>query len=540
MKNLRSLFAFISCLIFLGKMTKAQTPQIMWWYDVDDAAFGQAAAADLDMDDTLEIVFSTYRNDGWAHCLNAHDGSLHWKKDLGGCGDVAPTIYDINGDDTLDVIIPGSCNPTTFCFNGYTGRQQWSTPMRGSDSPPVIANLDNDPEMEIIHGEFGGYVLCLNHDGSKAWELPVDLNSWIQTAPIVMDVNQDTVPDFIVANWNFGSDHRIFCFRSDTRDTLWTSSLPGHVMYHGASYADLDGDGKNEIVIGSYDGTVYCLNSEDGSLAWQYSRANPFYIGAPTSIADVDKDGFLDIIMIDAWTVVCLSHTGQFKWSYTIPSYGQSFRGVAISDLNGDDTLDIVFGTSKGQLIGLHGPDGSEQWSIDLQAHYGDTLEIDHGPLIADFDLDGDLDVFVVGGQAKYPNIQGNYGRAYAISVGPGSGPAWPMFRRDIRRQACVCPDSGANTGGIADRILSSPMAVYPNPVVDRVYFNLRLEKASKITLEVFDLEGRKVAVVADGWFSPGKHKLVFDGAGALAEGTYLVVLGVDGERVRAERVIVR
>jgi outer membrane protein assembly factor BamB len=248
-------FLLSGLLLFLSLLTRAQSPQIMWWYDVDDSAFGQAAAADLDHDDTLEIVFSTYRNDGWAHCLNAEDGSLHWDYDIGGCGDVAPTIFDVDGDDTLDVVLPGSCNPTTFCFNGYNGSLKWSSPMRGSDSPPVIANLDHDPAMEILHGEFGGYVICFNApDGSQAWELAVDLNSWIQTAPVVMDVNQDSVPDFIVANWSFGTDHRIFCFRADTRDTLWTSTLPGDVMYHGASYADLDGDGKNELVIGSYDG----------------------------------------------------------------------------------------------------------------------------------------------------------------------------------------------------------------------------------------------------------------------------------------------
>jgi outer membrane protein assembly factor BamB len=513
----------------------------MWWYDVDDSAFGQAAAADLDQDDTLEIVFSTYRNDGWAHCLNAEDGSVHWKYDIGGCGDVAPTLYDLNGDDTLDVILPGSCNPKTFCFNGHTGKLQWQTPMRGSDSPPVIANLDNDPEMEIIHGEFGGYVLCLNADGSQAWELAVDLNSWIQTAPIVMDVNEDSIPDFIVANWNFGTDHRIFCFRADTRDTLWTSSLPEDYMYHGASYADLDGDGKNEIVIGDYEGNVYCLNAEDGSLFWRYQHSTSYYVGAPTSIADLDQDGFLDVILIDTWTVVCLNHLGQLKWSYTMPNYGQAFRGAALSDLNGDDTLDVVFGTSKGQVIGLHGPDGSEQWRIDLAAHYGDTLEIDHGPVIADFDLDGDLDVFVVGGHTKYPNIQGNYGRAYAISVGRGSGPDWPMFRRDIRRQACVCPDSQMNTSSFGSHTPLDRFEAYPNPMTDRLFFNLALEKTATIQLNVLSLQGKQVAQVASGNYGPGNHQFVFSPQRSmphLASGIYLVRLQVDGKIATQTKIV--
>lgn len=519
----------------------AQQPQIMWWYDVDDSGFGQAAAADLDMDDTLEIVFSTYRNDGQAHCLNAEDGSVHWVYDMGGCGDVAPTIYDLNGDDTLDVIIPGSCNPTTFAINGYTGQLNWSTPMRGSDSPPVIANLDTDPEMEIIHGEFNGYVLCLNEDGSEAWELAVDLNSWIQTAPIVMDVDGDSVQDFIVANWSFGSDHRIFCFRSDTRDTLWTSSLPEDVMYHGASYADLDMDGKNEIVIGSYDGTAYCLNAEDGSLAWEFSLGNAFFVSAPTSIGDVDADGLLDVIIVDAWTVVCLNHLGQMKWSYTIPDFGQSFRGVALSDVSGDDTLDVVFGTSKGEVISLHGPDGTEQWSVDLAAHMGDTFDIDHGPVIADFDLDGSLDVFMVGGHTKFPNIEGNYGRAYAISVGQGSGPDWPMFRRDINRQACVCPDSSMSTGGLALAGENVMFHHYPNPVRDQLSFNFRLDKASELRLEILDLAGKHIALLTDEIYSAGSHQLKLhrsDLPSPLAAGTYIAHLSVNGMRVAYTKIL--
>jgi hypothetical protein len=207
--------------------------------------------------------------------------------------------------------------------------------------------------------------------------------------------------------------------------------------------------------------------------------------------------------------------------------------------VNGDDTLDVVFGTSKGKVIGLHGPNGAEQWSIDLAAHYGDTLEIDHGPIIADFDLDGDLDVFVVGGQAKYPNIQGNYGRAYAISVGQGSGPDWPMFRRDIHRQACVCPDSSVNTGGAADWEKSTAFEAYPNPAVDRMFFNLQLESQAEVQLELVDLQGKRVALLASGRYAPGNHQFVLDRNGfSMPGGIYLAVLKVDNKVVGKTRIL--
>jgi len=195
----------VTCsLLFISKVN-AQSPTIKWWYDINDASFGQSAAGDIDSDGKMEVVFGCYRNDSSVYALNAEDGSLLWKYNTHpygaeGCNDVAPIIYDVDNDDSLEVIVPSSCNPTTFCFNGKTGAVKWQTPTRGSDSPPTIADIDNDGKPEILHGEFEGYVICINaENGSVAWEIPVDLNSWIQTAPTVVDLDTNGQLDFVVA-----------------------------------------------------------------------------------------------------------------------------------------------------------------------------------------------------------------------------------------------------------------------------------------------------------------------------------------------------
>jgi hypothetical protein len=250
----------------------------------------------------------------------------------------------------------------------------------------------------------------------------------------------------------------------------------------------------------------------------------------------------LDVIMIDGWTVVCLSHNGAFKWSYTIPAFGQSFRGTALSDLNNDDTLDVVFGTSKGEVIALHGPDGSQLWSLDLEAHYGDTFDIDHGPLVADFDRNGTQDVFVVGGHTKYPDIENNYGRAYAISVGPARGPDWLMFRRDIHRQACVCPDTGASTGIFDQTVSRQSLKVFPNPMHQRSTFNIRLDQGADLQLAVYDLQGKMVQELVSAWHPAGQHQFVFNRTSVqegLPTGLYLVVAKTNGQRVSASRMVV-
>ncbi len=467
--------------------------QINWWFDTDDAAFGQAAAADLDGDSLYEIVFSTYRNDGMVYALNAEDGSLLWQYDTGGCNDVAPLIYDVDQDGELEVIVPSSCNPTTFCINGLTGLLEWSIPSHGSDSPPTIANIDQDPDLEILHGEFGGWVLGINaENGTQAWNIPVDLNSWIQTAPAILDVNQDNQLDFVVATWSFDTAHTIYAFDGSNQQLLWKSSAPNDYIYHGGAFADIDGDQKPEIAFADYSGQVMVLNAEDGSVLWTYSRPFPVYAGAPISIGDINGDGNLNLVYLDAYTLVALNHTGQEIWNYTLPNSGQAFRGAALADLDNDSIPDVTIGTSAGQVISLNGVNGSLITTIDLQAHFGaaNSFEIDHGPLIADFNQDGLLDVFVVGGHAEYPNIQNNYGRAYMATLGAGFGPEWLMFRHDERRSACLCSPAPNHLSLEAEKTFE--FSLYPNPTTDFLNLSVPEEWIGKEGF-VYDLEGKLI-----------------------------------------------
>ena len=198
-------------------------------------------------------------------------------------------------------------------------------------------------------------------------------------------------------------------------------------MYHGCSFADIDTDGKPELVIGSYDNHVYVFNGEDGSLLWEYIA--PFYIGAPTSIGDLNNDGYFEIVFTSYNILGVLSHSGSLLWSVT--TGGDLFRGAALSDIDGDGILDVVFGSYDGILRALKGDDGQIIWTYDLKAHYGNVFEMDHAPVIADFNNDGKLDVFIVGGYGSSDPPTNNHGRAYALTAGDGSGPGWPMFRHD-------------------------------------------------------------------------------------------------------------
>lgn len=458
--------------VLLSMQVGAQTPSIQWWYDVNDMSFGNSAVADIDKDGFLEIVFSTYRNDSSVYALNAEDGSLLWKVNTGGCNDVAPLIIDTDLDGDLEVVLPSSCVAKTFCLDGATGAIEWETVTHGSDSPPTAGDVDGDGYPEILHGEFSGYVICINgEDGSVAWEILVDANCWIQTAPALADMDQDGHLDFVVGNWSFGTNHKLWAFRADNHDLLWESDIPEDVMYHGTSFGDLDKDGKLELAIGDYSGKLHVLNAEDGSHLWSYAFPSPTYAGAATSMADLDNDNFMEVIFFDWYKLGVISHTGTLKWSYDIPGNASSFRGAAVSDLNADGFMDVVFGSSQGEVIALHGATGTVLWIVDLAAHFGaGEFEIDHGPVVEDFDKDGELDIFLVGGHAEYPNIQNNYGRGYAITAGSPGGPIWPMFRRDIHRSACADNPFVVPTYAQDEK---PAFRIFPNPASDIVYLQM-------------------------------------------------------------------
>lgn len=482
---------------FISQNIYAQVPKIKWWYNTYDFSAGQAAAKDIDNDGKLEVVFGCYRNDSSIYALNGEDGTLLWKYNASavgshGCNDVAPIIYDVDNNGTEEVIVPGSCNPKTFCFNGATGTPTWIVNTRGSDSPPTIADIDNDGKPEILHGEFLGYVMAINaENGTQAWEILVDSNSWIQTAPTIVDLDNNGQLDFVVATWNFNYLDSVFAFRGDNQARLWAFPIHDHI-YHGSAVADLDNDGKPEIVIGSYNDTLYCLNGENGTVNWKYAAAGA--ISGPVSLGDIDNDGSCDVVFGGGGQITALTGAGALKWSYTVPNGGYTFRGVALADITNDSYLDVIFGTyNTGVLYALNGNNGSLIWNLDLRAHYGDPLfQLNHAPVVADFDNDDTLDVFVVGGYGIYSatNMTGNFGRAYMVSAGKGNGPNWLMFQRDIRRQSSLCFSTATN---IKDENVfnNESLTISPNPSNSNIKFSLK--NKGNYNLRIYNSSGKLV-----------------------------------------------
>jgi len=503
---------FIPFLILLFNLQlKAQfVPTVTWTFAINSACFGGAAAADLDNDGKKEIVFATYNNDGKVYCLNAENGTLKWSYNIGGCGDVALNIYDLDMDGQLDVFVNGSCNPSAFCFNGNTGALTWSVASGGGDSPATIADIDNDGKPEVIFGNFSGQLRVINgENGSLAKNIQVYPNA-LQTEPVLVDANNDGNLDIIVANYFSTGTYSIQCYNYNTSTPIWTNTLsvPGssYHAYHGGALADIDKDGKKEYVIGAQNGMVRALNTEDGSALWTVNNPGSSCFNAIT-IADINNDDTLDVIYHrenpNEEINIVNGFNGNTVYTYTAPGIFSDFRGSVISDVNGNGKLDLVSSAYMGKVRAIE-PFVGTLWTFDALPYFPTFPSIipyisaSNAPLVADFDGDNALDVFFVMGYGTYTVDANNTGMAFMIKGGTGNCPEWTMFRHDQNRSGYISA-SEVNTqcsiiNDVGQKELTElSVKISPQPFQNKTEIKIIGMEDKRIILKITDLQGRLV-----------------------------------------------
>jgi choice-of-anchor C domain-containing protein len=92
------------------------------------------------------------------------------------------------------------------------------------------------------------------------------------------------------------------------------------------------------------------------------------------------------------------------------------------------------------------------------------------------------------------------------------------------------------STADVGDEAFTSfaLSAVSPNPVRNAARMSYTVPRPAAVHLSVFDLSGREVAVLADGFQSPGRYTATWNariGGGPAAPGVYLVALRAAGQR---------
>lgn len=187
-----------------------------------------------------------------------------------------PALGDFDGDGLID-IISGSEDGKLYFFKGegYSDRLKVSA-RRVLDfsapgySAPCAFDLDGDGKSEILLGGEDGRVLWAEFNDSLELTgsgVLCDTGLAVQVMPAAGDINGDGEPDIIIG----AGDGRIFALFSPSSEPVDISNRIENLSELGAwlspTVYDYNGDGLNDLVIGTFDGYIALrYGSEDGKF----------------------------------------------------------------------------------------------------------------------------------------------------------------------------------------------------------------------------------------------------------------------------------
>ncbi len=185
---------------------------------------------------------------------------------------------------------------------------------------------------------------------------------------------------------------------------------------------DLDGDldvylcGGNkpdQLLRNNLDGTFTDVTARTGDAGFQSRKA---------VVSDVDRDGDLDLVTIDAKGDLVLRvnlRQGVFR---TVPLHVSGAVDLAVEDVNGDGIPDILVGTAKGLRLLIGKGDGSFLEGADSGLGAGAGSAAMRAVVLADFDNDGFPDVVAAtadGQLLAYRNQGGGTFASWAVFSSP-------------------------------------------------------------------------------------------------------------------------
>jgi len=285
-------------------------------------------------------------------------------------------IGDLDGDGRPDIAVAANSTKAISIYRNIStsGTIAFAAKVDislGSDDPNnvVIGDLDGDgkPDLATGNGLSGNVSILRNTStvGSISFDANVDFATGFKTRWITMgDIDGDGKPGLFIVN-NGGA---LNLLRNTTTSgaAFTTSSFDAAVNFttdgnpQMAAFGDLDGDGKPDIAVTSYNSSTVSLfrNTSTKGVAFSSTTLDAKVDLAATNnatgvaIGDLDGDGKPDIVACNRTSATVsvfrnvISGSGAFSTSSFDPkvdlSTGSTTWRVAIADLNMDGKPDIA------------------------------------------------------------------------------------------------------------------------------------------------------------------------------------------------------
>jgi hypothetical protein len=327
----------------------------------------------------------------------------------------SPAVGDIDGDGDLE-IVQGADRlyawhaDGTELVDGDSDAQTWGvlSPLGSTYvSPPALARIDLDPGLDIVAASRDTkQVFIFNHSGATLPGWPQPVENAIRAGLVAGDIDADHVFEVIAVD----EKGVIYVWRTDGSEYMDGDANPltPGVFYRMTgctlnfstpAVADIDADGKEELIVGSQGDRVYVFN-DDGSI----SAGWPFVLGSDVSgspvVGDVDANGDLEIVVAEySGNFFVLNHDGtQYLYQYFQNGADFFTPTPAIGNVTGDAKLEIFMPSRNGLLYGIT---STGAYLPGWPVVYSATTYTQSSPIIADLDGDGGPDI-VIGDETQY------------------------------------------------------------------------------------------------------------------------------------------
>lgn len=317
---------------------------------------------------------------------------------------IVVSLTDDNADGKINDLDVPDIVFTTFAGGAYTS-PGWLRAVSGADGAEILniggqsingtsgvagGDIDNDGIVELIAVTNTGVAKAFEHDGTLKWTSPA-LGASIYACPAIADMNADGKPEVVVGKSILNND----------------GTLRATVAYGFGGVAsvvvDLDGDGNQELVGGN---AAYDV---DGKALWHNAAVADGWVG----IADMDLDTFPDIIVVGGGKVRMQNNVGVVKWDVVFPGGGGGPPTIADYDADGQPEIGVAGKT--GYVV--FESDGKVLWQKATQ----DASSQQTGSSVYDFEGDGAADV-VYNDEVRLRVYAGNDGTEKLNILGHGSG----------------------------------------------------------------------------------------------------------------------
>ena len=476
------------------------------------------------------------------------------------------SLADVNADEIDEILLASHHHLYACTATGVL----WQKTLSGvAIFPPSIADLDGDGTDEMVQLTGGVpdagrvYVLDLEGNDLPGWPKSYD-DHWMLSAAALADLNGDGQKEIIVAERDPPAG-RVHVLRLDgsSYGGQWPIDLDNTPAVT-PSVGDIDNDGAMDIVICS-SRSIYAFE-ESGDIKAGFPVSNPatwFSFQSPL-LVDLDEDEDLEIVGAahgDLPEYYVVEHTGAYAngWPIIVPDSSWTFHPPTVVELRGAYHIFNArpIGLDVEDMLYAHGPDASLIDNFPIAKSGG--LE----GLLTVADVDTDTDFELVFGS----NLLGADGRGYihAYDMNGAMLPDFPIRPRgwtfmngaslgDVNSDGQMdlialsytqnfgaSPDSvflnvyelnvpynpnkllwntykGSNdrTGFIQEGIMTamvSPSAssapavqLFPNPAVGELRVVLEIQQAEDYQLRIRDRQGRLVQILHEGYLEAGQH----------------------------------